>query len=103
MLIVMRHGAATEEVERVVATIESLGYQARPMPGAQRTAVGLVGNDGRVDAGPVAGLDGAGVLSAGEGPEVVGPEFALGRKVSGEGIGSAELLDAVTAADAKRS
>lgn len=41
-------------------------------------------------------------LPPGEGPEVVGPEFALGRKVSGEGIGSAELLDAVTEADAKR-
>jgi ectoine hydroxylase-related dioxygenase (phytanoyl-CoA dioxygenase family) len=41
-------------------------------------------------------------LPPGEGPEVVGPEYALGRKISGEGIGSAELLDAVTAADAQR-
>jgi len=41
-------------------------------------------------------------LPPGEGPEVVGPEYALGRKISGEGIGSAELLDAVTAADARR-
>lgn len=41
-------------------------------------------------------------LPPGEGPEVVGPEFALGRKTAGEGIGSAELLDAVTAADSKR-
>ncbi len=39
MLIVMQHGASSDQVERVVDTIEELGYQARPMPGAQRTAV----------------------------------------------------------------
>jgi 3-deoxy-7-phosphoheptulonate synthase len=50
VLIVMRHGATDEEVQRVVAVIREMGYQARPMPGAQRTAVGLVGNDGRVEA-----------------------------------------------------
>ncbi len=49
MLIVMQHGATPEEIERVVHTIEEMGYQARPMPGKQRTAVGLVGNDGKVD------------------------------------------------------
>ena len=43
MLIVMRHGAAEEEIRRVVETIEEMGYQARPMPGKQRTTVGLVG------------------------------------------------------------
>ena len=58
MLIVMRHGATSEQIRRVVATIEEMGYQARPMPGAQRTAVGLVGNDGRVDSSRLEGLDG---------------------------------------------
>ncbi len=58
MLIVMRHGATDEEVRRVVAVIEEMGYKARPMPGAQRTAVGLVGNDGRVDASRLEGLPG---------------------------------------------
>jgi len=58
MLIVMRHGATAEEIEKVVAVIKELGYQARPMPGAQRTAVGLVGNDGRVDASRLEGLAG---------------------------------------------
>ena len=48
MLIVMRHGATDAEVQRVVAVIEEMGYRAHPMPGSQRTAVGLVGNDGRV-------------------------------------------------------
>ncbi len=58
MLIVMRHGATDEEIQRVVAVIQEMGYQARPMPGAQRTAVGLVGNDGRVDASRLEGLPG---------------------------------------------
>jgi 3-deoxy-7-phosphoheptulonate synthase len=35
-----------------------MGYQARPMPGKQRTTVGLVGNDGRVDGSRLAALPG---------------------------------------------
>src|ERR671918_2560011 len=56
MLIVMRHGASEEDIQRVAATIEEMGYQARPMPGKQRTTVGLVGNDGRVDSSRLAAL-----------------------------------------------
>ena len=56
MLVVMRHGAPEEDIRRVVATIEEMGYQARPMPGRQRTTVGLVGNDGRVDGSRLAAL-----------------------------------------------
>jgi len=52
----MRHGAPAADVERVVAVINEMGYIAHPMPGAQRTAVGLVGNDGRVDAGRIEAL-----------------------------------------------
>src|ERR1700720_4226912 len=58
MLVVMAHDATAKDVDRVVSIIEELGYQARPMPGAQRTAVGLVGNDGRVDASRLAALPG---------------------------------------------
>lgn len=58
MLIVMQHGATPDQVQRVVAVIEELGYHARPMPGKQRTAVGLVGNDGRVDASRLETLPG---------------------------------------------
>ncbi len=58
MLVVMQHGASERDVERVVRTIEEMGYEARPMPGAQRTAVGLVGNDGRVDSSRIEGLPG---------------------------------------------
>jgi 3-deoxy-7-phosphoheptulonate synthase len=58
VLIVMRHGASDEEVRRVVDVIQEMGYAARLLPGAQRTAVGLVGNDGRVDASRLEGLPG---------------------------------------------
>src|SRR5438874_1802508 len=54
----MRHGATREEVDKVVSVIQEMGYQARPMPGVQRMAVGLVGNDGRVDASRLEGLPG---------------------------------------------
>ena len=58
MLVVMRHSAPQEDIDRVVATIEEMGYTARPMPGKQRTTVGLVGNDGRVDGSRLAALPG---------------------------------------------
>src|SRR5881296_1710363 len=54
----MRHGATDDEVRRVIAVIQEMGYKAQLMPGAQRTAVGLVGNDGRVDASRLEGLPG---------------------------------------------
>ena len=58
MLVVMKHGATSGQIADVVRTIEDMGYRARPMPGAQRTTVGLVGNDGRVQESRLVGLDG---------------------------------------------
>ena len=49
MLIVMQMGAGPEQVEGVVRKIESLGLKAHPIPGAQRTAIGITGNLGEVD------------------------------------------------------
>ena len=60
MLVVMKHGATSGQIGDVVRAIEDMGYRARPMPGSQRTTVGLVGNDGRVEESRLAGL--AGVL-----------------------------------------
>jgi 3-deoxy-7-phosphoheptulonate synthase len=54
----MEHGAVAADVDRVVAVIMEMGYEARPMPGAQRTAIGVVGNDGRVDGSRIAALPG---------------------------------------------
>jgi 3-deoxy-7-phosphoheptulonate synthase len=58
MLVVMQQNATAADIERVVKTIEAMGYEACPMPGAKRTAVGLIGNDGRVDASQVEALEG---------------------------------------------
>ena len=58
MLVVMEHGATDEQIARVADVIREMGYQARPMPGAQRTTVGLVGNDGRVDGSQLEALEG---------------------------------------------
>jgi 3-deoxy-7-phosphoheptulonate synthase len=54
----MQLDATAKDVERVVSIIKEMGYEARPMPGAQRTAVGLVGNDGRVDSSRLEALPG---------------------------------------------
>ncbi len=54
----MQHDATAKDVDRVVDIIKEMGYEARPMPGAQRTAVGLVGNDGRVDSSRIEALPG---------------------------------------------
>lgn len=58
MLIVMRHNASADQVERVVDEIQTMGYDARAIEGRQRTAVGLIGNDGRVDSARLECLDG---------------------------------------------
>jgi 3-deoxy-7-phosphoheptulonate synthase len=58
MLVVMKHNASEAEIDAVVATIKEMGYGARPIPGGQRTAVGLIGNDGAVDSGRLLGLEG---------------------------------------------
>ncbi len=49
MLIVMKPQATEEDVRRVCAKIESLGLRAHPMPGAQRTAIGITGNKGALE------------------------------------------------------
>lgn len=58
MLVVMRHNATPDQIEAVVGTIKEMGYDARPIPGEQRTAVGLIGNDGRVESARLEGLPG---------------------------------------------
>lgn len=58
MLIVMKPDATPADIAGVVSVIAGMGYEARPMPGRQRTTVGLVGNDGRVDSSLVAGMAG---------------------------------------------
>lgn len=49
MLIVMNAGATEAEIANVVRVIKSLGFRAHSMPGANRTAIGITGNQGAVD------------------------------------------------------
>ncbi len=58
MLIVMDASASPEDVRRVVSAVESLGLQAHPIPGAQRTAIGVTGNRGSVERGAFENLPG---------------------------------------------
>lgn len=58
MLVVMKKSATEEDIQRVVDQIHHMGYKARPIPGHMRTAVGLIGNDGRVDSARLEGLPG---------------------------------------------
>jgi len=58
MLIVMDAGASAEDIARVVDTVQGLGLQAHPIPGAQRTAIGITGNRGSVDRGAFENLPG---------------------------------------------
>lgn len=54
----MSHHASHGDVERVIAVIREMGYEARAIPGKQRTAIGLIGNDGKVDSSRLEGLSG---------------------------------------------
>ena len=49
MLVVMKAHATPEQIEAVCAAIEQLGFRAHPIPGAQRTAIGITGNNGAVE------------------------------------------------------
>ena len=44
MLVVMRQDATPEHIRGVVDAIEARGLKAHPIPGAQRTAIGITGN-----------------------------------------------------------
>jgi 3-deoxy-7-phosphoheptulonate synthase len=46
----MRKDATEEQVRGVQRAIEARGYKAHPIPGAQRTAIGVTGNKGALEA-----------------------------------------------------
>jgi len=49
MLIVMKPDAPRSDVERVLETIEKLGFKPHELPGENRTAIGITGNPGSID------------------------------------------------------
>ncbi|HEY0098222.1 MAG TPA: 3-deoxy-7-phosphoheptulonate synthase [Pyrinomonadaceae bacterium] len=50
MLIVMKADATERDIAEVVRVVTELGLRAHPLPGANRTAIGVTGNHGAVDA-----------------------------------------------------
>src|SRR5580698_6756957 len=58
MLVVMQAQATPQEIQAVCEHIELLGFRPHPLPGAQRTAIGITGNQGEVDRGNLEALPG---------------------------------------------
>jgi len=50
VLVVMRQDATPEQIRGVAEAVEARGFKAHPIPGAQRTAIGITGNKGALDA-----------------------------------------------------
>jgi 3-deoxy-7-phosphoheptulonate synthase len=55
MLIVMHHWAMDKDIDLVKKTIASMGFKPVAVPGAERTAIGIIGNQGWVDDAPFKG------------------------------------------------
>jgi len=58
MLIVMHHHATPEQVAAVVAAVRALGFTPQPIPGENRVAIGVLGNQGYVNEEPFRDLPG---------------------------------------------
>ena len=58
MLVVMKNDATRAQVQAVIKEIEAMGYRGVPMPGAERTAVCILGNKGPVEDAGLLALDG---------------------------------------------
>jgi len=54
----MQGDATPQQVDAVCAAVRAMGFEPVPMPGAQRTAIGIVGNDGPVDGSSVQAMPG---------------------------------------------
>ncbi len=58
MLVVMHQQATPEQIDAVVAAIEAKGYTARPIPGGERVAIGILHNKGAMDSSYFLGFPG---------------------------------------------
>src|SRR5512139_581374 len=98
MLVMMKSHATPQEVDAVCRKIEALGYKAHPIPGSTRTAIGIRGNQGPIEAAAIEALPGVGecvpvskpyklvgrelkeettVIDLGDGVQVGGMELAI--------------------------
>ena len=92
----MKMGAEADDIRRVVENVESRGLKATPIPGAQRTAIGITGNIGIVEPALFEGLPGVlEVLQVSHPYKLVSREFqpeSTVVEVGGVRIGGSELL-----------
>ncbi len=58
MLIVMEHSATQGQIETVIQAVKRLGFTPQPIPGENRVAIGVLGNQGYVDEEPFRDLPG---------------------------------------------
>jgi len=58
MLVVMQPNASAADIDKVCDEIVRQGFKPLPMPGAVRTAIGLLGDDAQVDWSYIEGLPG---------------------------------------------
>jgi 3-deoxy-7-phosphoheptulonate synthase len=94
----MKSHATREEIDAVCRKIEAMGYKAHPIPGSTRTAIGITGNQGQIEAASFETLPGVGecvpvskpyklvgrelkeettVIDLGDGVRIGGPELAI--------------------------
>jgi 3-deoxy-7-phosphoheptulonate synthase len=98
MLVMMKAHATSEEIREVCRKIEEMGYRAHSIPGAMRTAIGITGNRGPVEATSLEALPGVAecvpvskpyklvarelreestIVDLGDGVRIGGPEIAV--------------------------
>jgi 3-deoxy-7-phosphoheptulonate synthase len=49
MLVLMKNGATAEDIQSVKEKIAGLGFKAHEIPGSLRVAIGITGNQGKID------------------------------------------------------
>jgi 3-deoxy-7-phosphoheptulonate synthase len=60
MLVMMKLHATKEEIDAVCRKIEAMGFKPHPIPGSMRTAIGITGNQGPIEAAAFESLPGVG-------------------------------------------
>jgi len=97
MLILLRSDSSQADLDRVIQRVSDLGYRPLPIPGHQRSAVAVLGNDGRVDPSRLLALPGVeDVIHLSKPYRMVArewrPEPTVVRLPGGLSVGGEELL-----------
>ena len=96
-MLVMMHAQATEdEIRAVCLKVEEMGFRAHPIPGSTRTAIGITGNRGPVEATALEAMPGvAECVPVSKPYKLVSRELKEGTTVvdlgDGVGLGGIEL------------